>query len=293
MPHLQRLLRSIEEQSRSPDEVVIVDGGSTDGTYEALLNWANGAPSRSILQAPGANIARGRNLAIETATGEIIAVTDAGVTLPPDWLGSLVDALDATPAAAVASGFFAPDPHGVFERALAAATLPSVRDVDAGTFLPSSRSVAFRRRAWAAVGGYPEWLDYCEDLVFDLALRRAGFRFAWVPEAVVDFRPRPTFGAFFRQYYLYARGDGKAGLWPMRHAIRYGTYLVCLPLLWAGRRHLSVVACGVLAAALYLRRPVERLIQLDRVRHRDQGRLDEREGDTPSPQPSPRGRGLG
>ena len=51
---------------------------------------------------------------------------------------------------------------------------PTRDEVDPATFLPSSRSVAFRKAAWAAVGGYPEWLDYCEDLVFDLSLRERG-----------------------------------------------------------------------------------------------------------------------
>jgi hypothetical protein len=37
--------------------------------------------------------------------------------------------------------------------------------------------------------------------------------------------------AFFLQYYRYARGDGKADLWRLRHAIRYLTYLVALPLI--------------------------------------------------------------
>ena len=103
--------------------------------------------------------------------------------------------------------------------------------------------MACRREAWAAVGGYPEWLDYCEDLAFDFQLRDAGFRFVLRPDALVHFRPRPTLRAFFRQYYRYARGDGKADLWLGRHLIRYGTYLVALP---------AVVALGVVLHPLWL-----------------------------------------
>jgi len=120
-----------------------------------------------------------------------------------------------------------------FEVALAATTLPALRDVRPEAFLPSSRSVAFAKSAWQAVGGYPEWLDYCEDLVFDLRLRALGLRFEFAPQAVAAFRPRPTLAAFFRQYYRYARGDGKADLWRLRHAVRYGTYLLALPALLA------------------------------------------------------------
>jgi hypothetical protein len=97
--------------------------------------------------------------------------------------------------------------------------------------LPSSRSVAFRKVAWEASGGYPEWLDYCEDLIFDFRLRNLYSTFPFVPEAQVHFRPRSDLKAFFKQYYQYARGDGKADLWRKRHAIRYLTYLVAAPLL--------------------------------------------------------------
>ena len=89
------------------------------------------------------------------------------------------------------------------------------------------------RVAWEAVGGYPEWLDYCEDLVFDFRLKMIYGAFPFVAEARVHFRPRGSLSALFKQYYRYARGDGKADLWRKRHAIRYLTYLVVGPLLVA------------------------------------------------------------
>ena len=131
----------------------------------------------------------------------------------------------------VVSGFFLPDPHSVFETAMGATVLPTPAEIDADAFLPSSRSVAFRKTAWRQVGGYPAWLDYCEDLVYDFHLMEAGFQFAFRPQALVYFRPRGDLRAFFKQYYRYARGDGKADLWRLRHLVRYGTYLVLGPLL--------------------------------------------------------------
>jgi glycosyltransferase involved in cell wall biosynthesis len=247
------LLESIARQRLAPDEIVVVDGGSVDGTFEQLRDWSDRLPLR-VLKAPGANIAQGRNRAVAATGADVIAVTDAGVTLEPDWLEHLVDGL--RPDVDVVSGFFRADPHGVFERALGATTLPSVADIDAETFLPSSRSVLFRRSAWARVGGYPEWLDYCEDLVFDLTLRRAGCRFVFAPEAVAWFRPRRSLRAFFRQYFLYARGDGKADLWRMRHAIRYATYLTTLAVLLRDGCWRWLLLAGV---AAYTRRPYQRL----------------------------------
>lgn len=250
---IDALLESIAAQTCLPDEVVIADGGSHDGTRAALERWSKRLPLR-VINAPGANISRGRNLAIGATQAERIAVTDAGVRLDPDWLCHLQHKF--TPETDVVSGFFTADAQSTFERALGATTLPSVDDVEPSKFLPSSRSVLFRRAAWGRVGGYPEWLDYCEDLVFDLALRRGGCRFAFASAAIAHFRPRRSLAAFFRQYFLYARGDGKAGLWPGRHAIRYATYLLALLVIARWRRWTWLLGLGGVA---YARRPYARL----------------------------------
>jgi len=222
---LQPLLDSLLSQRCLPDELVVVDGGSCDDTVDRLERYRQAAPfAVHLISEPGANISQGRNRAIAAASGEVIAVTDAGVRLDPDWLEALVAPFASDERPEVVSGFFISDPQTTFERALGAVTLPSVEEIDPRTFHPSSRSVAFLRSAWESVGGYPEWLDYCEDLLFDFGLRDAGCRFAFAPEAVAHFRPRTSWRAFCRQYYRYARGDGKADIWRWRHTLRYGTY---------------------------------------------------------------------
>jgi len=254
--NIHRLFDSLLAQTHPPDEVVIVDGGSTDGTLETLYEYAARAPWKlKVISRPGANISQGRNAAIAAAAGPLIASTDAGVRLSECWLEELLKPFEETRSGAgeqgsggpaeqdsplspyslappqVVSGFFLPDPQTVFETALGATTLPVLADIRPEKFLPSSRSVAFTRQAWEQVNGYPEWLDYCEDLVFDFKLREKVGPFAFAPRAIAYFRPRPNLTAFARQYYHYARGDGKADLWRKRHAIRYATYLVAGPLL--------------------------------------------------------------
>ena len=254
------LLQTLVGQSLPPHEIVISDGGSTDRTVEILQQWIDrGAPIR-LLHCPGTNIASGRNRAIELATGDVIACTDAGTRLHPEWLARIVAPIQN--GADVSMGFFIAEPRSLFELALGAAILPDVDEIQPERFIPSSRSIAFTRAAWCAVGGYPEWLDYCEDVVFDLALRRAGYRFAWAPDATVAYRPRTSLGAYFRQYYLYARGDGKANLWLRRHVVRYSTYVVA-PLVfvtgfWYNRAWLALL----LGAGLYLYRPYRRLCRV-------------------------------
>ncbi len=223
------MFETLALQTKQPDEIIVADGGSTDSTVRLVRDATLGAPVR-VLECPGANISEGRNAAIRATDAEIIASMDAGVRLDPRWFERITAPYFGENAPDVVSGFFLPDPHGAFETALAATTLPELGDIHPETFMPSSRSVSFRRAAWEKIKGYPEWLDYCEDLIFDLELRRAGFRFYFQPDALVYFRPRPTLGKFFRQYYLYARGDGKANLFWKRHLARYATYLGAIPL---------------------------------------------------------------
>ena len=257
---LPALLASLLAQTRPPDEIVIVDGGSQDDSVALLQGYSERLPLRLLIE-PGCNISRGRNLAIRAARGDLIAVTDAGVRLAPDWLQQLTEPLLADAQAQAVAGFFCADPQSTFELALGATTLPLRNEIDARHFLPSSRSVAFRKSAWQAIGGYPEWLDHCEDLVFDLRLRQRCGPFVFAPGALAHFRPRPSLPAFFRQYYSYARGDGLAGLWTRRHLIRYGTYLVALPLLLIAGWQLHPLwwLIGLLAGLVYLARPLQRL----------------------------------
>jgi len=261
---IERLMDSLLKQTCKPDEIVIVDGGSRDRTIYLLRRYEGRLPLRVIV-APGCNISQGRNIAIRAAQGDIIAVTDAGVMLAPTWVERITQPLrnDSAqpPRVNVVSGFFRADPQTIFEATMGATVLPLVDEIDPATFLPSSRSIAFRKSAWQSVDGYPEWLDYCEDLIFDLRLKEKYSAFAFVPDALVYFRPRTTLAGYFKQYWLYARGDGKADLWRKRHAVRYGVYGVLIPLVYVfGRRiHPLMWLLYALGGAIYLRKAYRRL----------------------------------
>lgn len=276
-PNIERLLVSLLQQTRPPDEIVICDGGSTDDTVARIeqfrQQYVTQLPPLTLVIRPGANISQGRNAAIAQAQGPIIAVTDAGVRLALDWLEQLVApwANQSEPPIAVA-GAFLPDAAGVFTTAMAATVLPQREEINPQTFLPSSRSVAFTKAAWQQAGGYPEWLDYCEDLLFDFAINaqrpQQSSAFVWAPKAVVYFEPRTNLRSFALQYFRYARGDGKADLWRKRHLIRYGTYLVALPAL-LGHAYMGFFArwlgwLGLAAGVIfYCARPWQRLLRLD------------------------------
>ncbi len=115
---IERLLQSLEAQSRRPDEVVITDGGSTDGTLDTLSAWvASGRLPLRAFKKSGANISEGRNAAIAMATSDVIAVTDAGVWLEDGWLEALVapfEAQSSFPFVAAVAGWFVADPQNAW-----------------------------------------------------------------------------------------------------------------------------------------------------------------------------------
>lgn len=256
---LEGWLDSLARQTRAPDEVVLVDAGSSDGTIETLRALAERDRRIKVHVAPGLNVPQGRNEAIRRAESGLIAVTDAGTLLESDWLERLLEPIDGRPEIGVSGGSSAPDGRTPFEYALATIITPRADEIDPERYLPSSRSIAFRRPLWESVGGYPDWLRAGEDLVFDLRLKAAGARFAIAPDAVVRWHPRPTLREFFKQYRHYARGDGHAHLWTKRHVVRYASYAAGFGLAWQATSH--PWAWGVLAAgfAAYARRYVRRV----------------------------------
>lgn len=209
-------LNSLLAQTRPPDEVVIVDGGSTDGTFELLQAFAEQSPVPvKVWQVPGANIAKGRNLAIEAAAGPLIACTDAGCLVPPDWLATITGPFAADSTLEVVAGYYEAIQHNDLQRLVAAYLVVPPHLVDPQSFLPSARSLAFGKDAWRKTGGFPEWLTLtAEDTLFDVALKKCTRRWAFVPEAVVRWQLKSTVPQLFRQVRAYGRGDGEAGLFP-------------------------------------------------------------------------------
>jgi GT2 family glycosyltransferase len=257
---IDSFLRALARQTRLPNEVVLVDGGSTDGTVARIREAQPAYPVRlKLIEAPGTNISQGRNAGISETTAEVIAVTDAGTIPEPDWLAAITAPFDRDPDLAVSSGFFRPGGSTFFQRTLAVVITPQRHEIDPERFLPSSRSVAFRRGWWARIGGYPEWLDYCEDLVFDLELKRAGASFGFQPDAVVAWDARRSLTAFARQYFNYARGDGHASLYRRRHLIRYSAYAAGVVLLAQSPRRPALGALLLGGVATHMRRFARRL----------------------------------
>lgn len=204
---IEPFIQGVLAQSYSFDELIICDGGSTDGTIDAIKRYVARDKRIRLIIKPG-NRSVGRNEAVRQARNEIIAVTDVGTVADKDWLRYLVEPFEKDSRIQVVGGFFKIAPQTFFEEVSASLMLSDHDRIDPNTWLPSSRSIAFTKDAWSKIGGYPEHTSYNEDTPFDLALRKAGYNFAFAKKALVYWRPRPNLRSFFKQYYNYAIGDG-------------------------------------------------------------------------------------
>lgn len=211
-----RVVPSLLGQEPSAVEVIVVDGGSTDGTWERLVGAEQQDPrlvairdETCSLKHSDGPVSRGRNVAIAAAKSPIIACADAGCTYASDWLKNLTAPLIAG-SAEYALGGSCLDASGYSVWDVASAPFFSIKlSPTEPTKSCTARSMAFTKALWERIGGFPEQVLVGEDTLFDLRARQLTAP-AFVANAKALYRPQNTFHSASRQMARYAVSDGQA-----------------------------------------------------------------------------------
>lgn len=207
--NIERLLFSLLHQTKKPSEIIVVDGGSKDDTLKRVKKYKSRI---KFISAKGASIAKGRNIAVAKSKNPIVAITDAGCVVKEDWLEKITRPFTDKKVDVVA-GFYHMTGNSPFQKAAMNYLGITPTRFDSKKFLPSARSMAFRRKVWEAVGGFNERLDRAgEDTNFNFKVIDQGFSMKRVKNAIVYWEVPKSLLDAVNKFYFYARGDAQAGV---------------------------------------------------------------------------------
>jgi len=212
--HIEGLVADMAAQDFDGElEMLVADGGSTDGSVERLKAAAERhALEVRIVENPDRWVSHGLNRCIAEANGDLIVRVDCHSRYPSDYVRRCVVAAEETGAENVGGRVMARG-RTPTERAVAVAMASPFGGIGwtrhAGNGRVAVDTVtfgAFRREAFERAGAFDETLVRNQDDEFNLRLRRSGGRVMLDPSITVYYTPRGDLPRVFRQYFEY-------GLW--------------------------------------------------------------------------------
>lgn len=193
-------------------EILVVDGGSSDGTVALAEKAARSDPRIRVMGGPGVNTPTALNIGITAAAGSIVWYMGGHGEADPRFLELGVANLTAEPDLGCVGGVIVPAGEGLTARANMIARF-SVFGVGRGVYTtsPTRHDIetvqwgVYWRGALERAGLFDPALQFGEDEELNYRIRRAGFRILYDPSMRITYCARPTFRSLFRQYRNYGR----------------------------------------------------------------------------------------
>lgn len=204
-------LDSVSNQTVTDTEILVVDGGSTDGTREIVKDLAGRDDRIKLLDNPRGIVPSALNVALDEAKGHWLVRVDAHCTISEDYVQRLVALLET--GVGGAGGRKQGVGKTITGKAIALAM--SSKAGVGGSAYHHARTVqlvdhipfgAYPVELARGIGGWDENLSVNQDFEFDQRIRAEGHDLILDPSIVIDWENRQTFEALARQYRRYGRG---------------------------------------------------------------------------------------
>ncbi|HUH82321.1 MAG TPA: glycosyltransferase [Nitrososphaerales archaeon] len=179
---LSSALSELDKQSYHDREIVLVDDGSSDGTWDAANALTSGRSDVLLVRTGHRGPAHARNEGLSISHGDIVFFSESDCVYDPAYLQRAVDALDSEPEAAAVCLTGAP----LITRPTLATSCIDIENkvqhrlLERGKIEPFYAWV-FRRSVLMKLGGFDDRLFQGEDRDLFTRLKNARYTVAWVP----------------------------------------------------------------------------------------------------------------
>lgn len=200
---IAKTLDALFLQTKQPAEIIITDGGSTDGTNELIEQIIIEHPYVKLLSLEQAYPGKGRNHSIKHANSSIIACVDAGCFPQDDWLEKLIQPLNN--GYDVVIGYVKIDSKTDFQESVSKLFFPLPDQVSLNNPPWIGGNIAFLKIVWEEVGGFPEDLRAAEDFIFWERIKSKDYNIGYAPEAIITWDQPVDLKSYFKQQVRYVK----------------------------------------------------------------------------------------
>ncbi|MCD6328313.1 glycosyltransferase [bacterium] len=194
-------IRSLLNQTRAPDEVLVLDDGSTDDSEKV----AREAGARVISVAENIGLSAGRNHLWQSTDAEIVVYLDADTVAHDDLIERLLDHYSEADVGGVGGQAVESRIESIYDkwRKFTAAQTLGDELIDDSELL-FGLCCSYRRSALEGVSGFDQFFrSNGEDVDICIRMRQAGYRLVYEPAAVVEHKRTDTFRSLMRMLYRY------------------------------------------------------------------------------------------